>query len=108
MTYSDDIAYTHPERRLRRLLRRLPSRMQAITRWLRKPASRWARIPAGLLLIIGGSLPTLPVFGLWMLPLGVMLLADDIPPLRRFRDRVLDWLEQRRPRWFAAGGGAGA
>jgi hypothetical protein len=104
MTYSDDIAYTDPERRLRRLLRRLPGRMQAITRWLRKPASRWARIPAGVLLIIGGCLAILPVFGLWMLPLGFMLLADDIPPLRRFRDRALDWLERRRPTWFAAAG----
>ena len=104
MTYSDDIADTHPERRLRRLLRRLPSRMQAITRRLRKPASRWARLPAGVLLIIGGCLAILPVFGLWMLPLGLMLLADDIPPLRRFRDRVLDWLERRRPHWFSAAG----
>ena len=104
MTYSDDIAYADPERRLRRLLRRLPSRMQAITRWLRKPASRWARLPAGVLLIIGGCLAILPVFGLWMLPLGLMLLADDIPPLRRLRDRALDWLERRRPNWFAAAG----
>jgi hypothetical protein len=56
--------------------------MQAITWWLRKPASR-ARIPAGVLLIIGGCLAILPVFGLWMFPLGLMLLADDIPPLRR-------------------------
>ena len=79
--------------------------MQAITRWLRKPASRWARIPAGLFLILGGFLAILPVFGLWMLPLGFMLLADDIPPLRRFRDRALDWLERRRPYWFAAAGG---
>jgi hypothetical protein len=108
MTYSDDIAYTDPERRLRRLLRRLPSRMQAITRWLRKPASRWARLPAGILLILGGFLAILPVFGLWMLPLGLMLLADDIPPLRRVRDRALDWLERRRPHWFAAAGRAGS
>jgi hypothetical protein len=100
------IAYADPERRLRRLLRRLPNRMQAITCWLRKPASRWARIPAGLLLILGGFLAILPVFGLWMLPLGLMLLADDIPPLRRFRDRVLGWLEGRRPNWFAAAGRA--
>ena len=106
MTYSDDYAYADPERRLRRLLRRLPSRMQAITRWLRKPASRWARIPAGILLIIGGFLAILPVFGLWMLPLGLMLLADDIPPLRRSRDRALDWLERHRPNWFAAAGRA--
>jgi hypothetical protein len=106
MTSSDDIAYADPERRLRRLLRRLPGRMQATTRWLRKPASRWARIPAGILLILGGFLAILPVFGLWMLPLGLMLLADDIPPLRRTRDRVLAWLERRRPNWFAAAGRA--
>jgi hypothetical protein len=56
------------------------------------------------LLIIGGCLAILPVFGLWMLPLGFMLLADDIPLLRRCRDRVLDWLERRRPNWFAAAG----
>jgi hypothetical protein len=104
MTYSDDIAYADPERRLRRLLRRLPSRMQAITRWLRKPACRWARLPAGILLIIGGCLAILPVFGLWMFPLGLMLLAGDIPPLRRSRDPALDWLERRRPHWFAAAG----
>ena len=102
MTVSDDIVRVDHDRRLRRLLRRLPGRMQAATRWLRKPASRWARIPAGILLIIGGCLAILPVFGLWMLPLGLMLLADDIPLLRRARDRVLDWLERRRPHWFAA------
>ena len=80
--------------------------MQAATRWLRKPASRWARIPAGLLLIIGGCLAILPVFGLWMLPLGLLLLADDIPPLRRARERALNWLERRRPHWFSAAGRA--
>jgi hypothetical protein len=106
MTYSDDVSHGDHERRLRRLLRRLPGRMQAATRWLRKPASRWARIPAGVLLIVGGCLAILPVFGLWMFPLGLMLLADDIPPLRRFRDRALDWLERRRPNWFAAAGRA--
>jgi hypothetical protein len=101
---ADAVAHADHERRLRRLLRRLPGRMQAITRWLRRPASRWARVPAGVLLIIGGCLAILPVFGLWMLPLGLMLLADDIPPLRRLRARLLDWLERRRPHWFAAAG----
>jgi hypothetical protein len=106
MTSSEAIGYADPERRLRRLLRRLPRRMQAITRWLRKPASRWARIPTGIFLIIGGFLAILPIFGLWMFPLGLVLLADDVPPLRRFRDRSLDWLERRRPNWFAAAGRA--
>ncbi len=106
MTSFDAIPYADHERRLRRLTRRLPGRLQAIIRWLRKPASRWARLPAGVLLIVGGCLAILPVFGLWMLPLGLMLLADDIPPLRRLRDRALDWLERRKPHWFAAPGGA--
>jgi len=104
MAYSDDIAHADHERRLRRLMRRLPGRLQAVTRWLRKPASRWARIPTGVALIVGGFLAILPFFGLWMLPLGLVLLADDIPPLRRARDRALDWLERRRPHWFAAAG----
>jgi UPF0716 family protein affecting phage T7 exclusion len=104
LALSDETVRADHERRLRRLLRRLPGRMQAATRWLRKPASRWARMPAGILLIIGGCLAILPVFGLWMLPLGLMLLADDIPPLRRARERALDWLEQRRPHWFARAG----
>jgi len=91
---------------MQRLVRRLPGKIQAITRWLRRPASRWARIPAGVLLIIGGCLSILPFFGLWMLPLGLALLADDIPPLRRARGRGLDWLARRRPHWFAAPGRA--
>ena len=90
MAPSHDIVHADRERRLRRLTRRLPGRLQAATRWLRKPASRWARIPAGVLLIMGGCLAILPFFGLWMLPLGLILLADDIPPVRRARDRALD------------------
>jgi hypothetical protein len=85
---------------MQRLVRRLPGKIQAITRWLRRPASRWARIPAGVLLIIGGCLSILPFFGLWMLPLGLALIADDVPILRRARGRALEWLAQRKPHWF--------
>ena len=94
MTPTDTITYADPERRLRRLFRRLPNRMQATTRWLRKPGSRWARIPAGL--SDSGRLPRHPA-GLRALDAAsrFMLFADDIPPLRRLRDRVLDWLERR-------------
>jgi hypothetical protein len=88
------------ERQLESLIDRLPNGLQASTRWLRRPSSRWARIPAGVLLIGGGVLSILPFLGLWMLPLGVILLAEDIPPLRRARARLLDLLERRRPHWF--------
>jgi hypothetical protein len=83
--------------RLAQLIARLPDRLQATIGWLRRPSSRWARIPAALLLICGGLLSILPVLGLWMLPLGLALLADDAPPLRRARGRVLDWIERRWP-----------
>jgi predicted DCC family thiol-disulfide oxidoreductase YuxK len=54
-----------------------------------------------VLLIGGGILSVLPLLGIWMLPLGLMLLAEDLPPLRRVRDRVLDSVARHRPRWFA-------
>jgi hypothetical protein len=39
-----------------------------------------------------------------MLPLGLILLADDIPLLRRARGWALDWMARRKPHWFAAAG----
>ena len=89
-------------RRLDRFERELPRSVGRSLRWLRGPSARWIRIPAGLLLILGGIFSILPVLGLWMLPLGLILLADDIPVLHRSRARLLDWLERRRPHWFAS------
>ena len=88
------------ERRLDRLIDRLPEHAQTTTRWLRRPSSRSVRIPAGVLLVGAGFLGVLPLLGFWMLPLGLILLAEDVRPLRRVRDRVLDSIERRRPHWF--------
>jgi hypothetical protein len=88
------------EHRVERLINRLPERLRTTVRWLRRPSSRWVRIPAALLLAGASLLSILPFFGLWMLPLGLMLLAEDLPPLRRARDRLLEWIERRRPDWF--------
>jgi hypothetical protein len=98
---SADALTAEREARLQRLIRRLPPRIQRLVNWLRRPSSRWLRIAAGGLLILGSFLSVLPVFGLWMLPLGLVLLAEDMPALRRLRDRVIDWVERRRPHWFA-------
>lgn len=56
---------------------------------LRVPLSRlrrnsWfpVRFPLALLLTLGGLLWFLPLFGLWMLPAGLLLLAIDLPVLR--------------------------
>jgi hypothetical protein len=95
----DSVAHRH-ERRIEFLIDRLPSWLRPLVRWLRRPSSRLVRIPAGVLLICGGILSLLPIFGLWMFPLGLVLLAEDIPPIRRARDYLLDWIAQRRPHWL--------
>lgn len=86
--------------RLDRLIHRLPPRLGRAMRFLRRPAGRWLRIPAGVLLILGGILSFLPILGIWMLPLGLVLMAEDLPVLRSWRSRVLDWIERRHPRWL--------
>ena len=88
------------ERRLQLLIRRLPQRLQNAISWLRRPGARWVRIPTGLLLVLAGLLAVLPVFALWMLPLGLVLLAEDVKPVRRATGRVLAWIEHRRPHWM--------
>ena len=100
MAAHEGVARCH-EHRIERLIGRLPNALQPTIRWLRRPSSRWVRIPAGVLLIGGGILSVLPLLGIWMLPLGLMLLAEDLPLLRRVRDRVLDWVARHRPHWFA-------
>jgi hypothetical protein len=95
-----ETAAPHHEHRIERLIDQLPERFRTTVRWLRRPSLRWVRMVAGVLFILGSFLSILPIFGLWMLPLGLMLLAEDIAPLRRARNRVLDWIERRRPHWF--------
>ena len=88
------------ERRLDQLIDLLPKSWRSTAQWLRHPSQRWLRICVGVLLIVGGLLSILPLFGLWMLPFGLVLLAEDIPALRRALDRILEWIERRRPHWF--------
>ncbi len=65
---------------------------------------RLVRIPLAILLIIGSFLAFLPIFGVWMLPLGLLLLALDIPALQpaisgamiRLRRRVNLWWRRLR------------
>lgn len=86
------------ERELRLLVARLPKRLGRAVTWLRQPVGKRVRIPAGLLFIVGGLLGFLPVLGFWMLPIGLALLADDIPALRNLRSRLLLAYSQRRGR----------
>ena len=77
---------------------KLPPGPAQFVRWLRKPSSRYVRIPLAVLLIVGGIFSFLPVLGLWMLPLGLLLFAQDIPPLQKPMARMLGWIERK---WIA-------
>jgi hypothetical protein len=86
-------------RQLDRFERELPRGIGRSLRWLREPSARWVRLPVGLLLIAGGIFSILPILGLWMLPLGLLLLTQDLPFLRRPMRRALLWAERRWVRW---------
>lgn len=74
---------------------RLPPGPAKFVGWLRKPSSKLVRIPLALLLILGGIFSILPVLGLWMLPLGLILIAQDIPFLEKPVAQLLGWLERK-------------
>jgi hypothetical protein len=88
-------------RRLERLIERMPPPVWPAARWLQRPSARPVRLPAGVLLCVGGVFGMLPVLGFWMLPAGVLLLAEDVPPLTRATGWMLEWIERRRPHWLA-------
>ncbi len=64
---------------LARFERRLPEGFRGFVRWLRKPGSGWTRIPLGIVLILCGFVGFLPILGFWMVPLGLLVLAIDVP-----------------------------
>lgn len=79
------------DKQLDRLQQKLPETAAKPVRKLRQPGWAWLRIPAGILMIAGGLLSFLPVLGLWMLPLGLALLAIDVPFLRKPMARLISW-----------------
>jgi hypothetical protein len=74
---------------------KLSPRLARFVGWLRKPSSRFVRIPLAILLILGGIFSILPVLGLWMLPLGLLLFAQDVPILQKPMARMLGWIERK-------------
>ena len=52
------------------------------------PRSRILRIGLGVLLILGGFLGFLPILGFWTVPLGMIILAEDFPIVRRWNRRA--------------------
>lgn len=82
----------------------LPGWAAAALGWLRRPSSRWVRLPIGLFLIGCGVLGFLPILGFWMAIPGLLLVSVDVPflrlPLRvaivRVRRAWTRWRQRRR------------
>ena len=103
---------TNRERRFQRqfkLLERLFPGAKTPLERLRSNRWRPVRIPLALVLIGGGLVSFLPVLGLWMLPLGLLFLAVDLPFLRGpistvlIRSRLVIRRWQRRWRHWRKG-----
>jgi hypothetical protein len=89
---------THPEYddALKRLEHRLPRVAGDSLRYF-LDSSPWMRIPPAIALVVGGTFSFLPVLGLWMLPLGLVLIAQDVPPLRGPIARAIHWADRKWP-----------
>ncbi len=72
-----------------------PDRLTRIIRWLRDPQSRKIRIPLGIVFILASFLWFLPVLGIEFLPIGLLLIAQDVPFLRRPIAKMMLWGEQK-------------
>ena len=86
------------------LEREAPDFLTRAIQWMRKPQARLVRLPLGILCIIGSFLWFLPVLGLWFLPLGLLLIAQDVRFLRRPVGRMTLYLLDRWNRarkWWA-------
>jgi hypothetical protein len=80
---------------LKRAQRRLPVWVRSWIQSAMRPGAVWLRVPLAIALIVGGVFGFMPVLGFWMLPLGMMLLAIDLPWLRGPFARILAFINQK-------------
>lgn len=73
----------------------------ALSNWIKSrrhklPKTRLGRTALGLACVLGGLLSFLPVLGVWMLPLGLVILSIDWAVVRRYRRQG----EVKLSRWW--------
>ncbi|WP_299862963.1 hypothetical protein [uncultured Hoeflea sp.] len=72
------------------------SELRIGSRTYRLPQRAPARIMIGGGLVAGGVLGFLPVLGFWMIPLGLLVLSQDLPAVRRWRRSLVVRMERRK------------
>lgn len=72
-----------------RLQNHIPSLVGQNLNRLRGKRALWVRVLCGVVLIAAWCVFPLPIVGLWMLPVGLALLAHDVPMMRKPMARLL-------------------
>jgi len=70
------------DQEMEKLEQHLPKLAAKFLNWLRASKNRWLRIPMAILFVLGGLVGFLPILGFWMIPLGLALIAYDVPFFR--------------------------
>lgn len=84
------------ERVYEQLEEHAPPRVGRAIHWLRDPKAKPVRVPLGILCVAAGIVgPFVPVLGLEFIPLGLLLLAEDVPPLRKPVAGMSLWLHRQ-------------
>jgi hypothetical protein len=76
----------------------LPHWPARILKKVRSPAADRYRVPAAIALTVGGVFGFMPILGFWMTPLGLGLLAVDVPVMRPPLARLLARINGKRGR----------
>lgn len=87
------------DRQFDKLEQALPDPVSTQVNRLRRPRAVWIRVPVALLFMVGGVFSFLPVLGVWMLPIGLLLLAIDLPFLKGPVSRMMVWGERKWKTW---------
>jgi len=68
-------------------------------RAFRLPEGRRTRISLGSALVFAGTIGFLPIVGFWMIPVGLLVLSQDLPAVRRWRRSIeVKWGRRRARR----------
>lgn len=87
------------DRIIERYQAKMPRWMARFIDWIRKPELRVTRVISGVVLVLLGFVGFLPILGFWMVPLGLLLLAQDVTFLRRPVVRAIEWCERKWEGW---------
>ena len=87
------------DRHMDRVEKRLPRRPAKMLRHLRQTGRFLRALGGGARFDRRGFFGFLPILGFWMLPLGLILIAQDVPILQRPLARLLGFIERKWQAW---------